>query len=116
MRSPATCDDANPGRDGQQAVPPPGVRVVQAKVKARSEWQASQWRDWPRVEDWPASLTVYEAAALLRVSPDTIRRILTTDRLGRAALCHTRVGAIYRIKKSDLLKYGAVPSRNAENP
>lgn len=86
-----------------------------AQMKATDDWQAAQWARWPREEDWPATLDVYEAAALLRVSHDLIRSLLVTDRLGRAKLRHTRLGVTIRIKKSDLLAYGVVPDRKS-NP
>lgn len=80
-----------------------------AQTKSTEEWQATQWARWPREEDWPVTLDVYEAAALLRVSHDLIRSLLVTDRLGRAKLRHTRLGVTIRIKKADLLAYGVVP-------
>lgn len=99
---------------GAQCGDPVPSRTL-AQVKSTDEWQAAQWSRWPREEDWPAMLDVYEAAALLRVSHDLIRSLLVTDRLGRAKLKHARLGVTIRIKKSDLLAYGVVPDRKS-NP
>lgn len=84
-----------------------------SQIKATRVWQESRWREWPREEDWPQYLDVYEAAAIVRVSPDTIRRALVTDRLGRASLRHFRYGASIRIRKADMLKFGVVPDRQS---
>ena len=83
-----------------------------AKLKASTEWQTALWRRWPRDECWPAEMDVYEAAAYLRVSPDTIRRALVVARDGRARLAHQRLGSIYRIRKSDLDMFGVIPGRH----
>lgn len=83
----------------------------QAQIKASEAWQSGQWVRWPREEDWPAKLDIYEAAAYLRVSPDTIRRALIVARDGRARLAHQRLGAAYRIRKADLEVFGAVAGR-----
>ena len=106
----------NAGADGTSVGAQCGDHVPSrtlAQIKSTDEWQAAQWSRWPREEDWPAILDVYEAAALLRVSHDLIRSLLVTDRLGRAALRHTRLGVTIRIKKSDLLAYGVVPDRKS---
>lgn len=66
---------------------------------------------WPDEIAWPAKLDIYEAAAYLRVSPDTIRRHLAVARDGRARLAHQRVGSVYRIRRVDLDAIGAVPGR-----
>jgi excisionase family DNA binding protein len=82
-----------------------------AKTKATAEWQNELWMRWPREDCWPAKMDVYEAAAYLRVSPDTIRRAVTVARDGKARLAHQRLGALYRIRKIDLDDYGMVPGR-----
>jgi excisionase family DNA binding protein len=82
-----------------------------AKMKSTAEWQHGLWTRWPREDCWPAKMDVYEAAAYLRVSPDTIRRAVTVARDGKARLAHQRLGAIYRIRKIDLDAYGVVPGR-----
>lgn len=81
------------------------------KIKSSSDWQIGLWQLWPREEVWPAKLDIYESAAYLRVSPDTIRRAVTVARDGKAQLAHQRVGAIYRIRKVDLDSFGAVRGR-----
>lgn len=82
-----------------------------AKIKATAEWQNDLWNRWPREDCWPAKMDVYEAAAYLRVSPDTIRRALIVARDGKARLAHQRLGALYRIRKIDLDVFGVVPGR-----
>lgn len=81
------------------------------REKSSPEWQDELWRRWPREEDWPARLDVYEAAAYLRLSPDTIRRALVQARDGRAKLAHQRIGSIYRIRRVDLDTFGKVEAR-----
>lgn len=88
-----------------------GGRVAVAKQKATAAWQEELWRRWPREECWPAKLDVYEAAAYLRVSPDTIRRAVVVARDGKAKLAHQRLGSVYRFRKADLDEFGAVPGR-----
>lgn len=82
-----------------------------AKIKASEAWQNRLWQNWPREECWPAKMDIYEAAAYLRVSPDTIRRAVIVARDGKARLAHQRLGAIYRIRKIDLDTFGVVPGR-----
>ncbi|MBL9212708.1 MAG: hypothetical protein JNL92_19760, partial [Opitutaceae bacterium] len=53
-----------------------------AKLKASATWQDALWRRGPREDCWPAKMDVYEAAAYLRVSPDTIRRAVVIARDG----------------------------------
>jgi hypothetical protein len=84
-----------------------------AKIKASSAWQDRLWQNWPRDECWPAKMDVYEAAAYLRVSPDTIRRALVVARDGKARLAHQRLGSIYRIRKIDLDLFGVIAGRDA---
>ena len=84
-----------------------------AKIKASEAWQDRLWRTWPREECWPAKMDIYEAAAYLRVSPDTIRRAVIVGRDGKARLAHQRLGSIYRIRKIDLDVFGAVAGRAA---
>jgi excisionase family DNA binding protein len=83
-----------------------------AKIKASSAWQDRLWQNWPRDECWPAKMDVYEAAAYLRVSPDTIRRALVVARDGKARLAHQRLGSIYRIRKIDLDSFGVIAGRD----
>jgi len=82
-----------------------------AKIKASSAWQERLWQNWPREECWPAKMDIYEAAAYLRVSPDTVRRAVVVARDGKARLAHQRLGSIYRIRKIDLDTFGVVPGR-----
>jgi hypothetical protein len=81
------------------------------REKSSTAWQDELWRRWPREEDWPARLDVYEAAAYLRLSPDSIRRALVQARDGRAKLAHQRIGSIYRIRRVDLDSFGKVDAR-----
>jgi excisionase family DNA binding protein len=85
--------------------------VPSAKLKASAVWQDALWRRWPREEVWPAKMDVYEAAAYLRVSPDTIRRAVIVARDGKAKLAHQRLGSVYRLRKADLDAFGSVPGR-----
>ena len=86
--------------------------LAQHQIKATATWQEALWKKWPSVPDWPGILDVYEAAALLRVSPDTIRRALSVGRDGRARLAHSRPAGIYRIQKEDLLAFARVDGRH----
>lgn len=90
---------------------PPPITLPSAKLKASAAWQDALWRRWPREDCWPAKMDVYEAAAYLRVSPDTIRRAVVIARDGRAKLAHQRLGSVYRFRKADLDAFGAVPGR-----
>jgi excisionase family DNA binding protein len=85
--------------------------VPSAKLKASAVWQDALWRRWPREDVWPAKMDVYEAAAYLRVSPDTIRRAVIVARDGKAKLAHQRLGSVYRLRKADLDAFGSVPGR-----
>jgi excisionase family DNA binding protein len=85
--------------------------LTSAKLKASAAWQDALWRRWPREACWPAKMDVYEAAAYLRVSPDTIRRAVVVARDGRARLAHQRLRSVYRFRKADLDAFGAVPGR-----
>lgn len=82
------------------------------RLKTSEAWQREQWRVRPRFEDWPDRMDVYEAAAYLRSSYHTIRRLCVRDRTGRAALPHQRVGTSYRFRRSDLERVGAVVGRS----
>lgn len=88
------------------------VKSTAAKIKASTAWQDQLWQNWPRDECWPAKMDVYEAAAYLRVSPDTIRRALAVARDGKARLAHQRLGSIYRIRKVDLDSFGVIGGRD----
>jgi len=85
------------------------------RQKVSAAWQDEQWRLRPRLDDWPDRMDLYEAAAYLRSSYDTIRRLCIQDRGGRAALAHQRVGTSYRIRRSDLDCLGAVAGRVGGN-
>jgi len=86
-------------------------RLTRHQIKASAEWQDALWRKLPQEADWPGYLDVYESAAFLRVSPDTIRRALVTGRDSRALLSHARPAGIYRIRKDDLRGFGRVDGR-----
>lgn len=88
-----------------------GKPLASHQIKATAAWQEALWRKWPAVSDWPGVLDVFEAASLLRVSPDTIRRALAVGRDGRARLAHSRPAGIYRILKEDVLRFGRVDGR-----
>lgn len=79
--------------------------------KSSAEWQEQCWVRWRTDDDWPFKLDVYEAAAYLRVSSDSIRRAMVTGRDGRAKLSHQRVGSVYRIRRGDLDNFGRVEAR-----
>jgi len=85
-------------------------------MKAAEAWQNDLWLRWPRVECWPGILDIYEAAAYLRVSPDTIRTPVTVGRDGKAKLAHQRPNSIYRIRKTDLDAFGSVEGRETQSP
>lgn len=69
------------------------------------------WRKWPRTEDWPGSLNLYEAAAYKRVDYKTLWRACQTGRDGKARLAHQRFGTDYRISKAALDRFGLVEQR-----
>jgi hypothetical protein len=69
------------------------------------------WRKWPRSEDWPGVLNLYEAAAYRRVSYLTIWRLCQKGRDGRARLAHQRIGSVYRISRAALDRFGLTPGR-----
>jgi hypothetical protein len=81
------------------------------KYKSSEQYRDTLWRKYPAIDNWPQILDIYEAAAFLRVSPDTIRRALTCGRDGKARLAHSRPAGIYRIRTSDLLAFGRVEGR-----
>lgn len=87
------------------------VRQSAKKLKSSDEWQSALWMRWPNESAWPVKLDIYEAAAYLRVSPDTIRRFLAVARDGKARLAHQRVGSVYRIRRVDLEALGSVAGR-----
>lgn len=108
----------SPGEDDRVRVFPgrgSAPARTQAQLKASEAWQSELWMRWPREECWPAKLDIYEAAAYLRVSPDTIRRAVVVARDGRARLPHQRLGAVYRIRKSDLDTFGMIQGRAARD-
>jgi hypothetical protein len=79
--------------------------------KSSPDWQDSCWTRWPKEESWPGILDLYEAAARVRMSPDTIRRATATGRDGRAKLAHRRIGTSYRFWLRDIDNYGIVLGR-----
>jgi len=89
----------------------PKLPNATTREKSSTAWQDERWHRWPREEDWPARLDVYEAAAYLRLSPDSIRRALVPARDGRSKLAHQRIGSIYRIRRVDLDSFGKVEAR-----
>ena len=99
--------------DGLAVLEPAPAKSPNATNREKSSalWQDELWRRWPREEEWPARLDVYEAAAYLRLSPDSIRRALVQARDGRAKLAHQRIGSIYRIRRVDLDAFGKVDAR-----
>lgn len=91
----------------------PGKRerkLTAAQIQSSDAWQDEQWQKWPSIDNWPWSLTVYEAAAILRVSPEKIRSSIKICRDGKAKLAHRRVGVTIRIQRSSLLDFGVVQS------
>lgn len=106
VRNHAGCAESTPVLRGSNSAFP-----STAKLKATAGWQESLWRRWPREECWPVKMDVYEAAAYLRVSPDTIRRAVIVSRDGKAKLGHQRLGSVYRLRKADLDAFGSVPGR-----
>ena len=86
--------------------------MTAAQVQSTEGWQRRQWVKWPREEMWPLAVSVYEAAAFLRVSPDLIRDALIIARFdGKARLAHQKIGSIYRIYLADLKSFGRVEAR-----
>jgi hypothetical protein len=81
------------------------------RVRRSSALADELWTRWPKPEDWPGRLDLYEAAAYLRVNHKTVRRACLAGRDGRAALRHQRIGAQYRIAKRDLDTLGLVQGR-----
>lgn len=77
---------------------------------ASVEWQDAMWRRWPRAADWPDVLSVYESAAYLRISYDSMRRGIAKDRAGFSAVKHQEFGRSARIRKADLDQWNVVPS------
>jgi hypothetical protein len=75
------------------------------------EYQLSLWARWPRPEDWPGRLDIYEAAAYLRVAYNTVWRACKPGRDGKACLAHQRLGDRTVICKGSLDRWGAVEQR-----
>jgi hypothetical protein len=84
-----------------------------ARLKRTAEYADLLWKKWPRAEDWPGSLTIYEAAAYKRVEYKTIWRACKPGRDGKARLSHQRFGTDYRISKAALDRFGLVEQREA---
>lgn len=85
-----------------------------AKHKRSAAYAAELWKQWPRKQDWPAVLDLYEAAAYRRVEYKTIWRACRVGKTdGKSALRHQRFGAAYRIDKDDLERFGRVEGRAA---
>ncbi len=90
-----------------------GVPVT-SKLKRTAAYAELLWQRWPRVEDWPGVLDLYEAAAFLRVDYKSIWRACLVARTdGKARLCHQRIGNHYRIARGDLQRFGRVEARAA---
>jgi hypothetical protein len=79
--------------------------------KSSRVWQDECWARWPTDAAWPQVLDMYEAAARLRVSPDSLRRATKTDRDGKARLAHQRIGSVYRFRSRDIDAFGQVHGR-----
>ncbi|WP_438482755.1 helix-turn-helix domain-containing protein [Oleiharenicola lentus] len=82
-------------------------------VKVSREWQDQLWQHWPAAARWPGILGIYEAAAFLRISHATIRRLCTAGRDDKAKLRNQRVAGIFRIRKVDLENLGLIQERAA---
>lgn len=107
-------EDVQAAADAQLAPIDP-VRGWTHKHKTSEAWQQAQWRLRPREQDWPDRMDLYLAAAYLRLSYFTIRRLCVKDRNGRATLAHQRIGTSYRFRRADLDRLGAVASRDSPN-
>lgn len=90
---------------------PPAKQQTAAQIQSSEEWQESLWKKWPTEDSWPANLSVYEAAAFMRIHPDSIRGALVVGRDGKARLAHQKWGAIFRIRRADLSAFGRVETR-----
>jgi hypothetical protein len=88
-----------------------GSFATVSAFKASPEWQEGCWTRWPKEESWPGVLDLYEAAARVRMSPDTLRRAAATGRDGKAKLAHQRFGTSYRFRTRDIDSYGLVTGR-----
>lgn len=88
------------------------TQAERARFKRSAAYAEDLWKKWPRAEDWPARLTIDEAAAYLRLHPYTVRRACTPDRSGRAALKHQRIGMTFRITRDALDQFGVVQSHD----
>lgn len=84
--------------------------------RSSDEFRDACWSRWPTDAAWPRVLDVYEAAARLRTSPDSIRREATIGRDGKAKLAHQRIRAAYRFRLQDIDNYGQVQARLPANP
>lgn len=109
VTSPPAPGNSKPVKDDR--LPSEAKPKTAAQIKATEEWQAGLWRKWPEENLWPVKMDVYEAAAYMRVSPDSIYRDLVQGRDGKAALQHQSVRGGYRIKRVDLEAHGLVKGR-----
>jgi hypothetical protein len=79
--------------------------------KSSPDWQYGCWKRWPKEDSWPGVLDLYEAAARVRMSPDSLRRAAATGRDGRAKLAHRRIGISYRFSLREIDNYGLIHAR-----
>lgn len=85
-----------------------------ARCKRSSAFAEMLWRKWPRADDWPGVLDLYEAAAFLRVDYKSIWRACKVAKSdGKARLRHQRIGNSYRLDKADVAGFGRVEARAA---
>jgi hypothetical protein len=96
---------SRPGKRGR------GSFKTMNAFKSSSEWQYGCWKRWPKEDAWPGILDLYEAAARVRMSPDSLRRAAATGRDGRAKLAHQRIGMSYRFSLRDIVNFGLIHAR-----
>lgn len=104
------CAALGPVREGVGIVPST-VPGWTHRLKISESWQLEQWKLRTCAKDWPDVLDLYESAAYLRVSYNTVRAACMKDRNGKAQLRHQRIGTSYRIRRMNLDALGAVPDR-----
>lgn len=107
---------ALPSTPDSPATAPLSTKKGRGKQLLGRKSPADLWQKWPESKLWPGALSIEEAAAYLRVSPDFIRDLTELDRDGRAFLRHQRFNGkggrvTKRIRKDDLDKLGLVESR-----
>lgn len=90
------------------------INLANARHKRSAAYSAELWKQWPRPDQWPAFLDLYEAAAYKRVEYKTLWRACKVSKTdGKARLRHQRFGAAYRIARADLDRFGLVEGRAA---